>query len=1330
MAKKNQVYIDVVIDDKGTTKRVAVNAKKLGMELDKAGAGTERAAKGQNKLNKSSKDLDRNMRGTAKMTSNSSKEFSKMQQGMGGLVGAYATLAAQVFAVSAAFQFLQTASDLRNLISGQEALGAVSGTAYKTITNSIIEATDAQIKYADAAKAAAIGTAAGLGAGQLERLGVAAKNTSFALGRDLTDSFNRLVRGVTKAEPELLDELGIILRLEPATKKYALAIGKTAEELDAFERTQAVTNEVLTQAEDKFGNLERFMDEDAATLARFTKSFDDLINTMKIGIIDILTPALKFLSQNTMALVASLGLFALPIIKAIIPSMTLWAKESKSNAKLQRRLSRQYRQQVEKDTIAAKEAFADREKAALASNQKTEKILKGTSTKSAGLAFLRGGRDTASSRRAAKKILDNALDQLKHSKVVETGYLKGMERKQLKNLEKSYNKRVEYIQETGVKTREVWKGITHSTNVMTGKVRAMWASTMAFMSKAAQGAARVINVAFTLTAIFGVVTLIIEAGKALKEFFFPLSEEMKRQKEITEELSEKYKTLGEEMGRAADARDKWLTGMESISSIGKQVGSANILGIFDDLRQLSTLSTTTKEYAELSKNVGNAIDELIRADKRFVKIKEVMQGTREATKELRAEMINLGNDLMQSGARVDTLQRSLAEVQRTTEEFNKKGIKTTPLTTVVQASRQAYQDHLGVLSDLIVKSGEFSDKAYEAADNIKRITAFQKEAQAGLTNLQASPQGIALSKGYTLGDATSHRQDVAAQIKLIEKLKVEEAEAYKEAENRVKLATDTNKQMEEIGDEAQKLSDTYEMLNAHEQKLLKNIKDRNEMMQKARELQSAVPTIGAKINNLELKRASILKKIGEAEDKYSSALILRETATTEVAKRQADVQVVIAKARLDSEIEVGRVKEEGLQLTEEELMQQRLINIAMLARARIAASEAASKRKLRREEFLGGGTRGSLIEQRRLEDERLSQRLASAEIESEKAAEVYERNFALVSKMERERLEKLDDYKPGGRYEGKAFTHSRANVEADMAPMEQRKVTAAATIADLEQQIELRGKAGEAYFATLDAEKEGLEIQRSMVGLLNSNVKLRQLEANYFKATGRVAEGEDLTKLKLVAKELEEQEFLLQSQIQLADGFRQGLEGAFGAIIDGSKSAKQAFADMARSMLQMMAQIIAKMLVMKMMDAIMPGIGGLFGGGSAATSSSTAATPTAKPNPFWQGRYGGIAENPKNYAGGGIARGRDAGYPAILHGTEAVVPLPNNKSIPVDLGGGAGQQNIVTVNVSMDNSGNSSDSSSNNQMGANIGKVVAQAVQEELQYQKRSGGILNPYGVA
>ena len=122
MAKKNQVYIDVVIDDKGTTKRVAVSAKALGIELEKTGIGADKAAKGTDQLNKNSQTLNRNLKGTGKQSSNTTKNFSKMQQGMGGLVGAYATLAAQVFAVSAAFQFLQSAAQLKNLTAGQEAL--------------------------------------------------------------------------------------------------------------------------------------------------------------------------------------------------------------------------------------------------------------------------------------------------------------------------------------------------------------------------------------------------------------------------------------------------------------------------------------------------------------------------------------------------------------------------------------------------------------------------------------------------------------------------------------------------------------------------------------------------------------------------------------------------------------------------------------------------------------------------------------------------------------------------------------------------------------------------------------------------------------------------------------------------------------------------------------------------------------------------------------------------------------------------------------------------------------------------------------------------------
>lgn len=51
------------------------------------------------------------------------------------------------------------------------------------------------------------------------------------------------------------------------------------------------------------------------------------------------------------------------------------------------------------------------------------------------------------------------------------------------------------------------------------------------------------------------------------------------------------------------------------------------------------------------------------------------------------------------------------------------------------------------------------------------------------------------------------------------------------------------------------------------------------------------------------------------------------------------------------------------------------------------------------------------------------------------------------------------------------------------------------------------------------------------------------------------------------------------------------------------------------------------------------------------------------------GLYARVADDPMHYhmARGGIARGPDSGYPATLHGIEAVVPLPNGRSIPVEI---------------------------------------------------------------
>ena len=180
------------------------------------------------------------------------------------------------------------------------------------------------------------------------------------------------------------------------------------------------------------------------------------------------------------------------------------------------------------------------------------------------------------------------------------------------------------------------------------------------------------------------------------------------------------------------------------------------------------------------------------------------------------------------------------------------------------------------------------------------------------------------------------------------------------------------------------------------------------------------------------------------------------------------------------------------------------------------------------------------------------------------------------------------------------------------------------------------------------------------------------------------------------------------------------MQGAFDGLIQGTMSAKEAFASMAQSMLQAIAKVITELLVAKLLTAAL--------GGSSFGNFLGIPAPAAP-----AGRYGGVMSGGKKapgYAVGGVARGPDAGYPAILHGTEAIVPLPNGKSIPVDIKG-AGQNNNVTVNVAIDKDGNAKqDSQADSNQGATLGTLIAGAVQKELLNQKRAGGILNPMGVA
>ncbi len=249
-----------------------------------------------------------------------SRDFARQAQGLGGLVHVYATFAANLFAVSAAFNALSKAADVTNMVEGLNQLGAASGKNLGTMAKNLTLITDGAVSLREAMAATAQGNAAGLTGNQMERMAKIAKTASQALGRDMGDALNRLSRGITKIEPELLDELGIMVKVDRAARDYALTLGKTATQLTEFEKRQSFAIAVLEQGEKKFGNIKI----DANPYQKLLATFSNLAVAGGELLNKALGPIAKMLGENPGALAAVMAGIGTSLLTRAIPALTQW----------------------------------------------------------------------------------------------------------------------------------------------------------------------------------------------------------------------------------------------------------------------------------------------------------------------------------------------------------------------------------------------------------------------------------------------------------------------------------------------------------------------------------------------------------------------------------------------------------------------------------------------------------------------------------------------------------------------------------------------------------------------------------------------------------------------------------------------------------------------------------------------------------------------------------------------------------------------------------------------------------------------------------------------
>jgi lambda family phage tail tape measure protein len=311
----NTVNFTLNLTDEGSIDVVQAKVSKLNKDL----TITERLGKTASAAFKASGENQAygQARGTMGGTGAGARDFANEAQGLGGLVRLYATVAANIFAASAAFNALKDAMATTNMIEGLNQLGAQSGQSLGTLAKNFADASGGAISLRDAMQATVQATSAGLSTKQFSQLGDVAKKASLALGRDMADSVSRLTRGITKLEPELLDELGIFTKVGKATEDYARSVGKSVDSLTDFEKRQAFANAVLKEGADKFGSI----DIPANPYDKLLASLKNLAQTGLEVVNNVLGPLIGALSQSPAALTTGIAALSVMLLKQALPAI-------------------------------------------------------------------------------------------------------------------------------------------------------------------------------------------------------------------------------------------------------------------------------------------------------------------------------------------------------------------------------------------------------------------------------------------------------------------------------------------------------------------------------------------------------------------------------------------------------------------------------------------------------------------------------------------------------------------------------------------------------------------------------------------------------------------------------------------------------------------------------------------------------------------------------------------------------------------------------------------------------------------------------------------------
>lgn len=225
-------------------------------------------------IEKSLKELEKSSKKTSKKTSSDFDNLFSSVKKFAGVLGLTAIAGTALFAVK---NFTTESVRLGFEIEGLEnAFNRMAGQSAPSLISSLKAASAGTVASIDAIQAANRAMLLGIDKDALPQMMEIARAAAQAMGTDVTSAFNDIATGIGRQSKMILDNLGIMISVEEANKRYAEKLGTVSTELTDTERKQAFLNEALRIGQnniDAMGGAINTQKEELQRLATRWKDF-------------------------------------------------------------------------------------------------------------------------------------------------------------------------------------------------------------------------------------------------------------------------------------------------------------------------------------------------------------------------------------------------------------------------------------------------------------------------------------------------------------------------------------------------------------------------------------------------------------------------------------------------------------------------------------------------------------------------------------------------------------------------------------------------------------------------------------------------------------------------------------------------------------------------------------------------------------------------------------------------------------------------------------------------------------------------------------------------